>query len=339
MQRTGKAVGDFDPVRVEHWAVWIYLRELIRKRRESGRPAPWLTAKDVPAGYESLSNRALTLDVMRNTRFCNVRRMDDKVSRWLIDRWYDPNLPPSDLVIAALMARMINKPETLTEINQGDPFNGFYHNLFLRRLQAIKDRGDTVFTSAYIINAAGGGSKIRYVMEGINNAYQAMQKSKLGAAVYLDATSMENTWQSLQSIQGVGSFIAGQVVADLRHVYRADVAGYWLDALTWAPPGPGSSKGMRYLLGNLGPSDLDGRGKDMRANEFLPHLQALVVLARKHRLTKPIFLDRGLEAHDIQNTLCETSKFVRVAHGGHAKNQYNWSAYATGQDTRDPQAH
>ena len=59
------------------------------------------------------------------------------------------------------------------------------------------------------------------------------------------------------------------------------------------------------------------------AEDIHERVQALAQeIARDHPLVGKVFKERKLEAHDIQNTLCELSKYVRVKNGGHAKNQY-----------------
>jgi len=56
-------------------------RELVRLRKEDGRPKPWTDDK-----------------VLQTYRFCNINRNDDTVSRWIYEKWirpheYHPNLP------------------------------------------------------------------------------------------------------------------------------------------------------------------------------------------------------------------------------------------------------
>jgi hypothetical protein len=56
--------------------------------------------------------------------------------------------------------------------------------------------------------------------------------------------------------------------------------------------------------------------------QFLKYLPTLIFIAKRHPAVGPIFKERRLEAHDIQNTLCELGKYIRVKNGGHAKNSY-----------------
>lgn len=295
----------FIPERIEEWAYWITEREVMRKSKAAGREPPH--SKDPHMAY---------------TRYCNVRRMDDKVSQWLVDNWYPDeetaaawaDALPWLLVVSAILARTINRPETLTAITGGNSFSKWDPEHFRKVMQGIKASGKPVFTGVYIINAAAGGDKIDLVLRSMDRCY------KTKPFHFLDPYSMRNTARSLHSLEGIGGFMAGQVVADLRWVLRRP--GYWADRMTWAPPGPGSSKGMKYLLGLSSRHEMDGRGKDLSEKQFLQFLPRLIEIAQKHPKVGKVFRERNLEAHDIQNTLCELSKYIRVKNGGRGKNPY-----------------
>ncbi len=298
----------FVPERIEEWKYWITERENIRKKKWAGKQPP----------YTADRNLAFS-------RFCNVRRMDDKVSQWLLENWYTPGEYVSyrTALIAGLLARMINKPETLTAIigGNGGRFAKWDYERARKAMYEIKDRGEPVFTSAYIINGASGGPKIEQVLGAIDKCYQACDKH---ATKFIVPDSMQRTAESLHTLPGVGSFIGGQVVADLRWVLGDVKDGWWADRMTWAPPGPGSSRGMKYLEGTASAVDMAGRGNDLTAKQFLPSLRALIEVAKTHPEVRKVFRERNLEAHDIQNTLCELGKYIRIKYGtGKAKNSFD----------------
>ncbi len=277
-----------------HLFNWIKHREQARKGKESNKPKPWTSDT-----------------VLQQYRFCNVRRMDDKVSRWLVNYWYDKTQPAHTNLIAACVARLINWPLTLHHVSGGKPFTNWNPKAMLRSLDDYKAGGNKVFTGAYIINGARGGSKTKQIVENIN--YLANHKTFLADSIVV-TSSMRNTWHNVTLFPGMGSFMAGQVTADLRHV----VKGAWLDKDTWAPIGPGSRRGMRRLLGKepLG---------SMSQNEF-DDLLPLVIYAVRHNC-EVIFADRKLEAMDIQNCLCEFDKYMRVLTGaGTPRSLYNGTA-------------
>ena len=301
--------GPFVPERINEWAYWIVEREAMRRRKEKGQPGMY-----GPGTYSDDPHMAFT-------RYCNVRRMDDKVSQWLMAHWYPKDTedyPAKEIVACALAARMINRPETLAHITDGKPFSSWNYKRFHTRMYEVKASGTSVFTNAYIINGASGGPKIEQVLNAIEKCFTTKPFH------YFDNESMQRTAKHLHSLPGIGGFMAGQVVADLRWVLDGEdpMDNFWADRMVWAPPGPGSSRGMKYLLGLSSPDNMAGRGSDLSEVQFLRYLPTLIFIAKRHPTVGKVFKDRGLEAHDIQNTLCELSKYIRVKNGGRGKNPY-----------------
>ena len=254
-------------------------REEARVNKEAGLRKPWT---DDP--------------VIQQYRFCNVRRMDDKVSKWLLRYWYPRSGKPADFVIAAALARLINWPDTLAFISGGKRFAGWDPKRTLNALDLYKSRGNKVFTGAYIINGARGGSKTKQVVDNIDTLAE-------DAIDIVVPYSMEETFENLQGYPGLGSFMAGQIVADLRWTKAMREPS---DRLEWAPIGPGSRRGMRRLLGK------PAQGS-MTQKEFAPLLHNLV--SHFADVQQRIFNDRQLEAMDVQNCLCEFDKYSRVLNG------------------------
>lgn len=80
----------------ERLVYWIREREAIRLKKEAGQPRPWTDD-----------------EILDTYRFCNVRRMDDKVSKWLLENWYKPYFDHQNMLIAVALARFFNSVETL----------------------------------------------------------------------------------------------------------------------------------------------------------------------------------------------------------------------------------
>ena len=99
----------------------------------------------------------------------------------------------------------------------------------------------------------------------------------------------------------LGSFLAGQMVADLAEL---QVGSKWQDKLTWAPLGPGSARGINRLAGR--PKD-----KAVTQSQFEQELPALIEVLRPR--IDAIWKDRQLTAMDIQNCCCEYDKYRRLA--------------------------
>lgn len=229
-------------------------------------------------------------------KWCNVRRMDDRVSRWLDAQWYDRDCGNRTLILAATVARFINWPPALEEY--GTPFRSWRYGEFVQKLTVRHSVGQKVFTGAYIINGSDGGSKIETVARMVQRLAGVMPNANGKPIIYQD---IKGTWQALRhhAGAGMGSFMAGQVVADMAAVRPSLFA----NVATWAPIGPGSQRGMNRLLGN----DINKRIDQDRFENLLATL--IDTLGPRIR---QIWDDRKLVAMDIQNCLCEFDKYRRL---------------------------
>lgn len=235
-----------------------------------------------------------TLDtILREYRFCNVRRMDDKVSKWLMENWYKPYFNHPNMLYAVALARFFNLPSSLELITElvfrSQPPDWTAIKQVLRERKAA---GYTVFNGAYMVRGNGGPDKIGLVVDSY---------VKPLANVCWASDSMQNTHKAINASFGMGSFMAGQVVADLRHA----MSGPWSDRNDWAPAGPGSMRGMNRQLG-YPPFILS---KSIKPEQFLANLTTM-----KNMLVSalPQEITRRLEMHDYQNCLCELDKYERA---------------------------
>ena len=275
---------------------WITEREKIRRAKDAGRPKPWTADPH-----------------LQTARFCNVKRAHDKVSRYLLDTWYADDLLHSraQIVVNAGMARLINWPDTLEELRAAGQDQNYHSATAHAVLRARSDRGKKVFTGAYKVSGRPGEDKVTTVVGQFDHLFR-------DHARMIDPTSMQRTHARLQEIPAIGSFMAGQIVADLRYVYP----GSWADRDTWAPPGPGSLRGLAWLLGWDGKDQAGVRHYGVEAR-FQPLMRMLRVELRAIPAVRQV-LDRvGAEMHDLQNSLCEFDKLSRLRAGtGNAKNKY-----------------
>jgi hypothetical protein len=266
---------------------WIRARERVRAAKESGQPKPWT---DDP--------------LLRDFRWCNVRRLDDRVSRWLFERWYGD--PDGDPVAAAALARLVNWPDSLQEISVAQRFAD--DDLYEVRscLHARATRGAKVFTGAYVIPGVAGKNKVDSVCDLIETVARMKRED-----------TMKTMWLALTRYDGLGSFLAGQIVADMAHL---EAGRSWPDRDTWAPVGPGSARGINRLLGR--PKD-----KAVAQAEFERLLLQLAVVVQPR--VAEIWADRRLQAMDLQNCLCEFDKYRRLTLGeGKVRARYDGAAPA-----------
>lgn len=262
---------------------WIDERERCRQQHDAKPqpPRPWTNDP-----------------VLQRYSFCNVRRMDDKVSRWLMNKWYVNAAPYTALVVQATIARLINWPATLAHFlapvrERWTASDETRLTAVLEKLWNMKGR-DNVFGNAYLVVGTEFGQQGGKVAAVPRIVTRAAAVAPAVAALRM----MERQHAELCKVRGLGSFLAGQIVADLRHLRGAHWA---VDRMVWAPIGPGSARGMARLLGR------PVRPGSVRAPAFVPLLA---------RLRDELRLPPNVEAMDLQNCLCEFDKYCRAVVDG-----------------------
>lgn len=263
----------------EKLMAFILERHRIWRKRQHGQKAPW-TKDEILAKY----------------RFCNVYREYDRVTTWIRLCWRNPHEDDEDLWFAMVVARLINHPETLKEFALPGRWNKAQ---FLKVMKRRKASGEKVFGSAYIVSTNGiAQDKAIYLANAVlDPMWERREKLRPKPKDTLRAYHLR-----LMDEQGMGSFMAAQVVADIKFVKPLC---YAKDFWTFAASGPGSRRGMAYLMG------LDPRmqWKEHEWREALAELQTLVDPHVSHHGMPRI------SAQDLQNCLCEFSKYRRTQLG------------------------
>lgn len=264
---------------------WITEREAIRIKKEAGDRWPW------------------TFDpILRDWRFCNVHRENDVVTRWIHNNWLYPHDGEVSLPFAMVLARMVNLPETLSDM--GYPY-AWDPEHFKQTIRDRKARKQKVWTNAYMITGGyseGGETKeviIARVLDGV------FDKLKSNPIVVGDTLS--EACEKIKS-PGVGSFLAAQAIADIKHsiiLQSWNAKDWW----TWCAVGPGSTAGLNYLYERP-------QGKTLTEEQFRSEVNEIRLLIEDK-------LGEKLDAQNVQNCLCEFSKYVRTKYyGGRPKSTY-----------------
>lgn len=275
------------PIALQQLVAWITEREAVRKRKEQGLPKPW---SDQP--------------LFQQYRWCNVRRMDDRVSLALFAGWYPLGGAPEAQLVAAVLGRLVNWPASLEDVTGAQRFDMGHLSRARAKLTHRAAMGWKVFTGAYVVPGVPGRSKVDSVCD-----IAELVASRASAIL---AGSMASTWANLIEIEGLGSFLAGQMVADLAHLSAGQ---RWPDTAIWAPLGPGSARGMNLVM---------GRPKDRAMNQaqFEEELPALIDVLKP--MIREIWEDRKLQAMDVQSGLCEFDKSRRLTLGeGQVRSRYD----------------
>ena len=276
---------------IESLLYFVWEREAIRRAREAGLERDQWTADPV----------------FRRYKFTNIRRRDDRASQWVITHLTAPAVDSGDehLWFTLLIARLINWPPTLSKLLAAGvipcaPYD-FDSARFEAVLEAAKAEGK-VYGDAYMLYPTK--------MEPGGNKSRAVAKYILGSAIaHADAIhmalwgtcethhSVERLVKALSQCFGISTFIAGQVAADLTYTELN-----FDDLYTYAPVGPGSSRGLNYLH-NRKPFAAWGQSD---FNDALLSVNARV---------KSELHITDMTLHDQQNVLCEFSKYCRVVLG------------------------
>ena len=210
---------------IDAFVGWIAERDAIRRRRAAGKPPPWT---DDP--------------ILCEWSFTNIRREDDRVTRWVAKNWRTPHADDPDLWFAMVVARFVNWPDTLAELGFPVPWEP---ERFLSVMEARRARGAPLYGPAYMIRADNRTSRP-------TPEYQA---ADVFGPLWRDRERMRprrgETLASYNTRLGKrhglgGSFMSAQVVADLKYVQPLRSAADWM---TFAVSGPGSRRGLNCVLG------------------------------------------------------------------------------------------
>ncbi len=262
---------------------FVMKRELIRVRRKAGQPYPW--SDD---------------DILNTYRFTNIRREDDAVTKWVRDNWRKPNAKDKDLWFALMVARFINQPLTLERLGYPVPFDP---KKMLAVLGAPNPGGVSIWRVAYMVRSDteyAGQPKANYLVEA--QFIPAWEKRAMMRPLG-DESLNSYHMRLMDQLYGMGSFMAAQVVADLKHVQPLKSASDWA---TFAASGPGSRKGLNAVMGR----ELDEPWTEDKWR--LAHARLIEALAPSIKSKE---LGLKLDAQDWQNCLCEFHKWWKAYTG------------------------
>lgn len=272
----------------EKLAWFINERWHIALNKKEGHPPPW--TKD---------------PMLQQYRFTNVYREWDPVTIF-INQWLKRR-QVGELITWAVFARYINEPMTLEYV--GEHVLQWVQVYVFNALVNWKGMGRRVFNPAYIVSTNGQKmDKLMYVVKLVDDTATAVD--------FRYVQTLDEAYEELTSVKGVGSFMAGQIIADLKHTPLLNSAKDWW---TWCTPGPGSMRGLNRVL-------------SMRLHGTWTQRNFQVELAKLHERIAPLLdLPARLDMQNLQNCLCEYDKWCRATSGeGRPKQLYTPTAYREG---------
>jgi hypothetical protein len=273
---------------------FVSAREALRKKKERGFLPPWTNDP-----------------ILQQYRFCNVRRRDDRVSRWLRKNVLtEINLAVNtqSFIQFAAFCRWNNWPPTIDAILKRDlfPVTKIDWSAIVEIVEAKVCAKEKSWTGAYMIKAPENGeTKTEFVAEicsSLSTIWPELQQA-------FRAKSRRDAWITITQLNNWGGFMTGQLVDDLSWTPLLSDAK---DTFTWAPQGPGSLRGFNRLQG------LPLKTKHSE-EEWCSQLQGwrqeiIDALGKEYE---------DCTLHDTQNQLCELDKFLRAKNGeGRPRSKY-----------------
>lgn len=274
---------------------WKYARnrQQIFLDRKAGKPAPWTNDS-----------------ILANYRFCNIFREDDKVTLWVKKHIRTPlRSTKGDLVFALIAARLFNLPSTLEQLLPVLQPGCWSKAKAKKAIEGLKP----VVNGAYIIIGRPGFAKGDGIIEILDDIYPERHAIH---DIMKAERSLERAVEIMAKFERMGDFLAYEVATDLRHT---SVLRNATDIMTWANPGPGAARGLSRLIGE--DKDHFNRGSKRDRAIMMELMQELLWMANNTEAW-PKEWPRW-EMREVEHTLCEVDKYLRVAYGeGRPKQGY-----------------
>lgn len=255
---------------------FVVERHKVWEKRQTGEPQPWT---DDP--------------VLASRKFTNVFRLLDPGSRFVIEHLMCDD--PAEFLMRCFLYRHTNLPEAWMAYAR--EFGSMPSREYLDDLEEFwlryKANGNRVFSGAYMIypqSATPGTDKIVSILDLTRRLFARTTSVPDG---FLRATTQAERFQILRANKGVADFMSMQILTDFGYSteFRED---------DFVIPGPGAIKGAA-ALGLRGPEAIEWAYSAVQDLDPLPMIWGSG--NRGHFLSKM----------DVQNCLCEFSKYVRFS--------------------------
>jgi 5-hmdU DNA kinase, helical domain len=275
----------------------------IESNKAAGKPWPW--SKD---------------EILNNAVFCRVNRMDDGVSRWLLENWLKPHASDPDLIFAILLARgSLNNAEALAAMGYPVPYPTEIGEKLIARYER---NGESCFRQQaykilYIAQAYGPVGEGQLARTFAEKVYPDWWEKREYLRIKSD-DSCQALFERLKTLPGLdGGFVPAQCIADAKCVPPLCHAP---DVKTFVTPGPGSRRGLNRV-----------RGRSVKAPWDDAHWCRDIARLREEMAPDLERLGLGdLDLQGLQHGLCELDKRERYAVEGIPTSRLYWRAREAG---------
>lgn len=266
--------------------LWHFMNErhLVYERRIQGYLKPWT---DDP--------------ILQQWKFCNVYRRLDKTSDWLIRNVIEPHIGDYSwhLLFNLFVFRAFNWVPTYEALG----WQTEWDELRVKKILALRVHfGEQLISGAYMIRGYQGQPKWQSIPETLTDiklwGYKMLHEMA-------EDNSLEATVKNIveRKFWGWGPFMAYQVALDL--TYTPILANAY-DINSWCHFGPGAIRGLEAIFPGI------------KSKDYLPRTRELLSEA-KYNLG--IHMPETT-LQDIEFSLCELQKYLRIEAGGKMKERY-----------------
>jgi len=259
---------------------WINERHAIYLKKERGKLWPW--TKD---------------PILVKYKFTNVFRQLDRTTEDLSVRLNGLGTSKKPLVFRSIVIfRLFNRTETYDELFNNGLCEEWNCKYATEILEYRKRQGHKIFTGSYVVT--GGGSNNGKPRSKISLICKAIDDILKDTDVILKNRTIQDMVAALKEYPTVGGFVAYELATDMRHTTILHKAP---DIMTWANPGPGARRGLNRI---------HDRPLASKVSEEQMVQEMIVLLDHSMRKRKPHVPQ--LEMRDIEHSLCEFDKYMRV---------------------------
>lgn len=288
---------------------YIKERYTIQKKREQGSEPPWTDNK-----------------ILQENSFTCVKRWQDRTSKWMIDHIsQNDNLSIEDKFLQTVLFRMYNKIETAECIGLGTGFNLGDKDY---NCKAIIDRygKSDAYNRAFKMVGLKNGLKSLY----LDVPYNLLPYVFVYDLATVDRNLLSNIFKDnkfredinaldifslFKDIPGVGDFMAYQLFVDITYMPECPISeNEFVNG-----NGPGCNAGLHMVYkysDGLSNNELlfSLRDRfDSLANEVDPSFDMNTLFDNLDEC------NRRLTVMDIENIMCELSKYVYISEGRHKR--------------------
>lgn len=297
---------DPEVTNLELFAHWIKERYKAHLRKELGKPRPW-TDDEIIANY----------------RFTNVRREQDRQTKYLIDNIVkNERLTIRDKIVNIIMFRYWNVWDTMRdfggawtrqEIMSGAP-KEFAEKKYIELLRENPRRN--FFTSAFLTSGAKIGVRKAFnTKNAVTGAFLLAQyaiKNKIPERV-IKAADQKKSYEVFKELPGVADFLGYQMWVDCTYIPE-----FPFSENEFTVAGPGCKNGLNRIF-----KDKDGMSYEECVFWLRDHFPHRVELNLDKLMVDIPREDRFLSVMSLENCLCEFSKYHRAyTHEGRPKQRY-----------------